>query len=102
MNIQSDPVSALPVWGAVYPAEVSARERLLAAQAARLALPPLSVGDFLASVPPGPVARPDLHAAALAAGVAGGSRTLYAAADALGWPLATRRGVRRYCVPERP
>ena len=68
----------------------------------RLALPSLSVGQFLSTVPPGPIARPDLHAAALAAGVAGGSRTLYAAADALGWPLATRRGVRRYRVPERP
>ena len=67
-----------------------------------LAGPSLSVDEFLASVPPGPIARPDLHAAALAAGVAGGSRTLYAAADALGWPLATRRGVRRYRVPALP
>ena len=62
----------------------------------------LSVGEFLASVPPGPIARPDLHAAALASGVAVGSRTLYVAADALGWPSANRRGVRRYRVPALP
>jgi hypothetical protein len=64
--------------------------------------PTMSVDDFLASVPPGPIARPDLHAAALTAGLEVGSRTLYAAADALGWPSANRRGVRRYRVPTIP
>ncbi|MBT2499795.1 hypothetical protein J7E25_11885 [Agromyces sp. ISL-38] len=54
---------------------------------------------FLLSLPPGPIARPELHAAALAAGLTVGPRTLYAAADALGWPVAVRRGVRRYRVP---
>ncbi|MBT2516285.1 hypothetical protein J7E29_02455 [Streptomyces sp. ISL-90] len=54
---------------------------------------------FLRSLPPGPIARPELHAAALAAGLTVGPRTLYAAADALGWPVAVRRGVRRYRVP---
>lgn len=63
-------------------------------------LPAMTVDEFLATVPAGPIARPDLHAAALAAGVVVGSRTLYAAAEARDWPVATRRGVRRYRVPE--
>lgn len=58
-----------------------------------------SVDAFLASVPAGDVARPALYDDAVAAGVEAGSRTVYAAADALGWPVVTRRGVRFYRVP---
>ncbi|MFF1635932.1 hypothetical protein [Leifsonia sp. NPDC058248] len=59
----------------------------------------LAVSVFLLAQPEGLIARKALHEAALAAGLSVGSRTLYAAADALGWAIVTRRGTRFYSVP---
>ena len=57
---------------------------------------------FLMALPPGPILRPALHAEAVDAGLVVGARTLYAAADALGWRLTRRKGLAYYCVPEAP
>lgn len=61
---------------------------------------PADVDRFLDSVPPGLIARTDLHADAKAAGLTVGSHTLYAAASALGWQLVKRRGHMFFRVPE--
>jgi hypothetical protein len=62
-----------------------------------------AVAAFLQSVPSGEViSRTDLHADATAAGLFVGSRTLYAAAARLGWPLIHRKGYAYFRVPEAP
>ena len=60
---------------------------------------PAEIDAFLGSYS-GVVPRTALPEDATAAGLRVGSRTLYAAADALGWHLVKRRGDRYYRVPE--
>lgn len=61
---------------------------------------PAAVSAFLATVPAGLIARPDLHELALGAGLTIGSRTLYAAAADHCWPVVKRDGYPFFRVPE--